>query len=173
MSLSKRRHSSIDWKNWKAEIKRLYGILCIDRDNWLPDNALWTTRCCRIKGSVKKGAPRDLYRSPLNLNFYAWAESRQLRYAILSDKYGLHLDTEILPTYDLHPSTLTAGDKFLLGQTIRDRAAKLGYPALIFYNSSPILSRPYFEILAASELTVFFLTRLPQCTPFCPPTQPA
>ncbi len=170
-TMTNRHSSSFDWSDWRTEITRRYRILLLEELSRLPDTPLWTTRCCKIKGFVKQGLPRDLYRSPLNQRFYAWTEAHRLRYAILSDKYGLHLDTEVLPVYDLHPSFLTTRDKYRLGRTIRKQATGLGYRTLVFYNSSPILSKPYFELLAASGLKVFFVTRLPPRTQLGPSHQ--
>jgi hypothetical protein len=87
-------------------------------------------------------------------------EEHSLRYGVLSDKYGLHLDDEKLPYYDVHPSKLNQRNKEELGRLIRDKAIAQGFTAFIFYNPSPLMSVPYFEMLYCSGLDLFYTTRL-------------
>jgi hypothetical protein len=125
-----------------------------------PDGALWVSRCAAAK-NVLRGTPRQLYGSPLLDCFFRFVDATHLGHAILSDRYGLHFSDEYLKWYDVHPSSLSAGDKHELGRVIRVKALKRGYTSIVFYNGSPVRSVPYFEMLAASRLSVWYTTRLP------------
>lgn len=151
-------------RDWKVEIKRAWGIDYLEDPRAAPERALWITRCSKTK-RLATGFPRDLYVSQLNLFFYGFVHAHRKRYGIVSDKYGLHLDIEKLPYYDIHPSELSEKQKELLGQKIRKKAQSADFQILIFYNNSPLMSKPYFEILSASGLEIFFVTRLPQANP--------
>jgi len=146
--------------NWKQEIKDYFGISYTDPQD-APGDALWVTRCSKTKlCQLGKSIPKYFYVSVQNLRFYASMESYGQHYGILSDKYGIHFDDEELEFYDIHPSELTAADKQKLGEIIRKKCLERGWTKLIFWNSSPIMSKPYFEILAASKLEIYYTTQL-------------
>lgn len=145
---------------WRAEIRDIWGIVVLESVKRVPQNALWTTRCSRTKNKRTWGRPKDFYVSTINQFFYKWAEEQGVRYGVLSDKYGLHLDDEELEYYDLHPSALTDSDKRRLGELIRRKALEAGFNSIAFYNPSPLMSVPYFEMLHYSELKVFYTTKL-------------
>jgi len=149
-------------KNWKKEIKEVWGIEFLADPEKAPSDVLWTTRCSKTK-NCDGGLPQDFYVSPLNRLFYAFAREHGKRYAVISDKYGLHFDCERLPYYDVHPSNLSEKQKKLLGKKIRGKALAQGFNTIIFYNNSPLRSAPYFEILSKTGLAVLFVTRLLQC----------
>jgi len=146
--------------NWKTEIQDRWGIQVLESIECAPQEALWTTRCSKTKRGVACGRPKDLYVSPVNKFFYRWTEAQGVRYGVLSDKYGLHLDEEELEYYDLHPSALTVSDKQRLGELIRQKASEAGFDSVVFYSPSPLMSVPYFEMLFYSELEIFHTTRL-------------
>lgn len=144
-----------------------YGIQYIDKfdDILFKDNLLWTSRCSKTKGKNQDIAtPKTFYISPLNLLFYRYMEKYSLRYGIISDMYGLHYDDEYLEFYDVHPSTLSQEDKKKLGNMIGKKMIERDYTKTIFYNTSPKLSIPYFEMLLyAKELyniDIYFITRI-------------
>jgi hypothetical protein len=145
---------------WRREIREEWSIETLEPTRPLLRAALWTTRCSKTKQDVVRGKPRDLYVSPINLLFYRWVEERGLRYGVLSDKYGLHLQEEELEYYDLHPSVLTVSDKRRLGETIKKKAVRVGFGTIVFYNPSPLMSVPYFEMLYYSGLDVYYTTVL-------------
>lgn len=148
-------------RDWRQNIKRRWGIKVLSPGKLIPACALWTTRCCKTKLSAT-GRPTDMYDSPLTRRFYAYVLTRNLPFAIISDKYGLHLHDEELASYDVHPSVLSSDDKGRLGKEIGRKALSRGFSVIVFYNNSPLLSVPYFEMLAASNLRVLFTTQLPQ-----------
>lgn len=88
-------------------------------------------------------------------------EELKLDYAILSDFYGLHFAEDWQASYDTHPSALDAQQKQALGREIGALARARGFNVIIFYNNSPVMSRPYFEMLSQSGLDICFATRLP------------
>jgi hypothetical protein len=98
----------------------------------------------------------------LTLGFFDFVRRAGLRFAVLSDLYGLHLDHEAFAPYDVHPSTLDIGQKKRLGAIVGTKARSEGFAAVVFYNSSPLRSVPYFEILSHSGLEVYYTTRLPE-----------
>jgi hypothetical protein len=146
--------------NWRWEIRERWGIEVLENADSLPEAVMWTTRCSKTKNGVDRGRPKDLYVSPINRYFYRWAEKEGVRYGVLSDKYGLHLDTEELDYYDVHPSGLDSDDKVALGRLIRQKLECMGIVCIVFYSPSPLMSIPYFEMLYHSELETIFTTRL-------------
>jgi hypothetical protein len=145
---------------WQDEIRRLWGIRHVTVESLAPHgHYLWTSRCARTK-EVPEGKPQDLYRSDLLEEFYDFVELNRLRYGIVSDRYGLHMDGEILGYYDVHPSTLSNSDKCNLGATVARKAVDAGCSSVVFFAHSPLMSRPYFEILSHSRLEVFYVTTL-------------
>jgi len=101
-----------------------------------------------------------MYESPYLTKFYRFVTSKELRYGIVSDKYGLHLDNEKLRFYDLHPSELSESRKCELGKIIGLKTRECGFDSLVFYNTSPIRSVPYFKMLANSGLHVYYTTKI-------------
>lgn len=146
-------------KPWQDEIRRRWGIRHVPVETIVLDRHLWTSRCARTK-RVPEGRPRDLYSSNLLDEFYGFAELKRLRYAIVSDRYGLHMDDEVLGYYDVHPSELSASDKRELGALVGRKAADAGYGSVVFFARSPLMSKPYFEILGNSKLDVLYVTTL-------------
>ena len=146
-------------KAWQQELYRVWGVKYVPIESLALDDHLWTSRCARTK-RVPQGKPRELYRSDLLEEFYRFVELNRLRYGIVSDRYGLHMDDEVLGYYDVHPSTLSMTDKCNLGATVGRKAVDAGYGSLVFFAHSPLMSRPYFEILGHSRLEVFYVTTL-------------
>ena len=153
--------SKLTGSNWREHLPNYWNIEIVDEFDFEPQSYLWTTRCSKTK-TISQGFPRDMYVSASNLFFYRFAERYGVRYGILSDKYGLHMDDESLGYYDIHPNLLSSADKSRLGREIGDKASIAGYKAIVFYNASPLMSRPYFEMLYHSGLRVSFTTRLPK-----------
>lgn len=146
-------------REWHRQLQERWGIRTLTQDDEAPSGALWVSRCAATK-RIECGTPRVLYQSPLLDFFVRRVESANVRYAIISDLYGLHFDDESLAWYDLHPSSLSAARKRWLGQVIREKALCRGYCTILFYNGSPVRSVPYFEMLGASRLEVWYTTRL-------------
>jgi hypothetical protein len=148
--------------DWRTEVLQLWGIATIDAETIPHDGqTLWTTRCCKIKSAIG-GRPRELYRSDLPARFLDRMARLGLKHAIISDLHGLHFPEVWKPTYDRSPSDLGPAERRSLGRRIGRQARQHGILRLCFYNNSPVMSRPYFEILSQSGLTVMYHTRLPE-----------
>lgn len=124
------------------------------------DGCLFVTRCSRCKAHIERGTPSELYRGTIPQYFFRAMNQLKLRYAVLSDKHGLHIDSETLAAYDLHPSALNDLQKMALARIIKAKALGLGSTRIIFYNNSPLQSVPYFQMLFYSGLETYFCTRL-------------
>lgn len=147
--------------DWRDEIMGRWGIRILSNyDALLINQALWVTRCSKTKNDIARGTPKQLYVSPVNKYFYQQMESHNLRYGVLSDKYGLHLDNEKLSYYDVHPRELDHEDKMQLGEFIRRKAESSGFFQIVYYSPSPLMSIPYFQMLELSGLDSFYTTRL-------------
>jgi hypothetical protein len=145
--------------SWRDEILQQWGVRHTSVELLDVHDHLWTSRCSRAK-NVPAGRPRDLYRSDLLEELYSFAQRRGVRYAIVSDLYGLHMDDEVLAYYDVHPSMLSQAEKRNLGVIVGRKAIAAGYRSLVFFAHSPLMSKPYFEILVGSKLEVLFVTTL-------------
>jgi hypothetical protein len=145
-------------KHWRHEIKMRFGIEMLSAP--YPAPALWCTRCCPVK-PIACGRPEQLYGAASLASFFSFVKGVH-RYGVLSDLYGLHLDSETLDAYNVHPSSLTDDRKRELGSIIGSKCRRAGLVAIIFYNSSPLMSLPYFEMLAASGIPALYTTRLPR-----------
>ncbi|MGN6547199.1 MAG: hypothetical protein ACTHK7_19255 [Aureliella sp.] len=154
----------LDGRAWREQLFDRWGIPTLDAFDASLAQALWTTRCSKTK-NVERGTPEELYGSSSNQYFYHFARRANVRFAIVSDKYGLHFDDESLAYYDIHPGQLGLDDKRRLGAIVREKAACRGYSQLVYYNASPLMSVPYFEILAESGLKIVYTTRLPSDWP--------
>jgi hypothetical protein len=147
--------------DWREEIWRRWGIATVDPEAVPRDRqTLWTTRCCRIKSEMG-GTPKDLYRSELPQRFLHRMARLGLRHAIVSDLYGLHFPDVRMAAYDTAPGDLDPAERRMLGEQIGEQARGRALACLCFYNNSPLMSRPYFEILSHSGLPVMYHTRLP------------
>ncbi|MCK6462966.1 MAG: hypothetical protein L6Q29_04085 [Candidatus Pacebacteria bacterium] len=149
---------------WVEQIKEKYDIRYIPSEEDIfklinSNHILWTTRCCETK-LCETGLPIEMYDSYITRFFFRFVTERKLPFAILSDKYGLHFYDERLSYYNTHPSSLSSNEKINLGTKISQKAKNREFDTIIFYNNSPLLSKPYFEMLCNSGLEVLFTTRL-------------
>ena len=156
----------VDWENWEQEILDHWRIKRVhtqgDVEAIQSMGGMVCTRCSKTKPvGREKAVPEEFYVSTLNKKFYQWCKVGKYRYAIVSDEYGLHFDDEELPFYDTHPSKLTEENFQELASHIREKAKKRHVNSLIFWNTSPIMSKPYFYMLFLSGLPLYYLTTLP------------
>jgi hypothetical protein len=96
-----------------------------------------------------------------NLRFYKRCEELKIPYGVLSDKYGLHLHDEELSFYDIHPDTLSKQDFRKLGSKIYFKMESLGCDSFLFFNPSPVPSRPYFRMMITTGFKIYYTTKLP------------
>lgn len=147
-------------KFWKDVIIHDYGFKYITQFDQIPSDVIWTTSCSKTKSSKKKGIPKDFYQGRYNHLFYKYIEKYDLKYGIISDKYGIHMYDENLDFYDIHPKELTNKDKKKLGLKIRKKINEYGYEKLVFYYPSPLLSHPYFEMLWYSKIPTYYISKI-------------
>lgn len=150
-------------KNWKKTLEEDYNFKIINNYKEFPSkkDTLFCNRCCAKKSEKEKAKPKDLYISNLNYKFYFNMENYKLNYGTLSDKYGLVLENEKIKNYELHPENLNKDKKKILGREIYKKFNSLDKKYLIFYNTSPLMSLPYLEMLVYSKLdNLFFFTNL-------------
>lgn len=148
-------------KNWKHEIKQLFNVDYVENyKSILGSDVIFATRCSKIKSDKQSCLPKDYYMGEQNIRFFDECESNDISYAILSDYYGIVFYDEIINSYDLHPKDLTIENKKELGKTIATKCRERGYTTIIFYNTSPFMSLPYFEMLSYSGLKVYYVTKL-------------
>lgn len=147
-------------KAWKRILTQKYKFKYIDDLNKIPSNALWTTSCSKTKSNKKKGLPSEFYISKYNKLFYKYVKSLNLDYGIISDKYGIHMHDEIRSNYDIHPTELSVKDKYQLGKKIKTKLGSRDYDKIVFYYPSPLLSKPYFQILWYSGLPVYYISKI-------------
>lgn len=151
-------------KYWKEDLTNNFKITHIDTSTelseLLKEPILWTSRCSKTKTDTDRALPRDFYVGPLNLLFYEYMEKFKYKYGIISDFYGMIYYDEYVDNYDVHPSALNDEQKVQLGQVIANRAKERGYNKVIFFNTSPVMSRPYFEMLHYSGLDVYYISNI-------------
>lgn len=150
-------------QNWREEIAR-YGIVTLDTAEQIKEamgkySLLVCSRCSKTK-TKKTGIPKEFYVSKPNLQFYRWCEVHHLRYGILSDQYGVHMEDEVKEYYDIHPSTLSESQFRELAAKIRKRTLEQGCHGFLYFNSSPIMSSPYFYMMQLTGLKIFYITKL-------------
>lgn len=148
-----------DWKSYLSEL----GIKHIadSKTFWEiynSSNAIICSRCSKTKTGKDKATPKEFYVSAINLRFYKAMEENNLYYAILSDKYGIHFCDEKLDYYDVHPSQLTSEHKINLGKIIEKKCAEKNIDTIIFQNESPLMSRPYFEMMLNTNLKLYYVS---------------
>jgi len=147
-------------KKWKNSLKKDYKFKYIQNPKKIPKKALWTTSCSKTKLTGNKGYPTDFYIGRYNLLFYRYMAKYDLKFGVISDKYGMHMFDESLKYYDIHPSMLTPEDKAKLGKKIRKKIKKYGFKEIVFYYPSPLQSKPYFDILWLSRLPVHYISKI-------------
>lgn len=169
------KRSNDEWsKNWAQILEDDYGIdyIAPEKLKQVVAQALqpvcYTTFCSKTKGHKNdEDVPKNFYVSERNLRFYKWAESENVRYGILSDAYGLHMDDEPMPYYDIHPSELNEEVFLQLGQMIVDKMKERGFETIVFINGGPLMCRPYFKMLHVASkagIEVIYSTKFPPTT---------
>lgn len=120
---------------------------------------LLTTCCSTTKGIAKTNREllaSEMYLGKPQVEFYEFCDRNNLRYGILSDLYGLHMDTERFPLYDIGPQQLPDTVLWRRGEMIRDVCDRLGYKGIIFQLCSPVRARTYLVMALASRLPVVY-----------------
>lgn len=148
-------------KDWKECLKKSRITFIEDKESFEKiydkTNTIICSRCSKTKTGKNKATPKEFYVSSVNLKFYKAMEDNSLYYAILSDKYGIHFCDEELDYYDVHPSQLTNAHKIALGKIIEKKCRDRGIEKIIFQYESPIMSKPYFEMMMNTNLELYYV----------------
>ena len=152
--------SKEDIKNWAESIERYYGIPYVTNLVNYSKSTLFTTGCSAKKSGKERGIPKEMYQGNKNLAFYNTLERNKLDYGILSDFLGIVFKDEVFDDYNVHPSDINDQIKKQLGDIVANKVTQRGYDQIYFYNTSPLQSRPYFEILQYSGIKSYFITQL-------------
>jgi len=103
---------------------------------------LFLTYCSGKKYPVEEGIPKQLYDSPRIRAFIRKCELAGVRYGIVSAKYGLVFDNEVVKTYDV---TLKEANIPLLKWIILKKLKP--FKEVIFYAPNPIRAKGYIKLL--------------------------
>lgn len=159
--LSTIKWSKADQKDWVNTIKRYYNIdYLTSLSPFSGKKILFSTGCSAKKSGKERGTPSEMYWGMKNLNFYKMMDRFGLDYGICSDFLGIVFKDEVFDNYDVHPSDINDQIKRDLGKTISEKVTKRGYNTVLFFNGSPLQSRPYFEMLHYSDLKIYYFTKL-------------
>ena len=159
--LSNVKWTKEDQKNWTKAIKNYYDIeYLISLTPVAKQKILFTTGCSAKKSGKNQGTPSEMYWGQKNLNFYKMMDRFNLDYGVCSDHLGIVFRDEIFDNYDVHPSDINDKIKRNLGEIISKKVLARGYKTILFFNGSPLQSRPYFEMLYYSQLKNYYFTKL-------------
>ena len=156
----------INGKTLKENLEN-YGIVYVNNPDIIGDlvykkDVIVCSRCSKTKGEIgDKTIPRNFYISKQNIQFYEWCEKYDIYYAILSDNYGLYLCDEEKEFYDVHPSSLTNEQFVKLAEIIKEKMEDNKWKTFLFWNSSPIMSTPYFYMMKLTGFDIYYITSLP------------
>lgn len=153
-------------KTWKQDIQSV-GITYIPTGqvfDFLSNHSdvIICSRCSKTKSDKLEAIPKEFYINQQNLRFYRWCETFNFPYMILSDLHGALFFDDKVKAYDKHPSTLSDADFKQLAIKISKKMKERRYAGFLFYNTSPIMSVPYFYMLLLTEMPVYFCTKLPK-----------
>lgn len=148
-------------KNWKKTIKEFYDIEHVETlSDYNIKDSIFLSRCSSKKSGRSRGTPAQMYWGSVNRKFYSMMEQFNLFYGICSDKLGVVFSDEEFDNYDVHPADITDQDKRNLGKIIAKKLKEKGFTGAFFFNTSPLLSRPYFEMLYYSQIPIKYFSDL-------------
>jgi len=159
--LSKAKWTDSDKRNWKETIKSFYNIEHVTSiQKYNPSDTIFLTRCSSAKSGKVRGTPSQMYWGAINKKFYRMLDKFELYYGVCSDFLGVVFKDEEFDNYDVHPADITDEDKRKLGEIISTKIKEKGFKNAYFFNTSPLLSRPYFEMLYYSQIPVKYFSDL-------------
>lgn len=125
-------------------------------------SVLWMTHCSASKTSFPQRVPVHCrYNSGYIFSFIRFAREENVRFAILSDKFGCCFDGMYLPPYNVSPLELSTARRRELGRLVYTQCNTEGFTQVCFTALSVLTARPYLEILHYSGLSVFFTGNIP------------
>jgi len=110
---------------------------------------LYLTFCSDKKFPLKKAIPKNLYDSRRIVSFITRCETVRARYALLSGKYGVVFDDEVVVTYNQFLGNVSPNEYKMLVEITRK---KLRGFALFFYEPNPHRAKSYHRLLVDAKL---------------------
>lgn len=110
---------------------------------------LYLTYCSEKKFPQKKAIPKYLYDSRRIASFIRRCEAVHARYALLSGKYGVVFDDEVVESYNQFLGKVSPDEYKTLVETTRK---KLRGSTLFFYEPNPHRAKSYHRLLVDARL---------------------
>ncbi|HMB65390.1 MAG TPA: hypothetical protein VKO42_00820 [Patescibacteria group bacterium] len=123
---------------------------CFPKETWeinLTDlrNGIVVSPCSKEKSFCSSGIPKELYKGKTLLRLFSYAKETEIRYGVLSDKYGLVLDDEVVENYDTPPS---GKDSKKLITLINKKIERIRPFTLFIYSPRPMQTWHWVRLLA-------------------------
>ena len=149
---------------YKEEILNRFNVKWIESKIPYDNTCLLVTRCSGTKTNKvqDKYYPKELYQGLVPQLFFKKMDVEKLRYGVLSDLHGIVWDDEQIANYDMPPQAVTDEGFVKLGEIIHNKVLEK-YPLvkkIFFYNTSVIMSYPYFKMLKASQYDCYYFSNL-------------
>jgi len=110
---------------------------------------LYLTYCSEKKFPVKRAIPKNLYDSRRIASFIKRCEAAQARYALLSGKYGVVFDNDVIETYNQFLGDASPEEYKTLVEATRKRLRDY---TLFFYEPNPHRAKSYHRLLVDAKL---------------------
>lgn len=126
----------------------------------IPHGVLPVANCSKIKGNNENrmAIPRIFYQGKDAQRFMRFCEYFNIRYAILSDEYGLHFQDEQKPFYDRAPASVIDREK--LAKIIKQLLIFHDYYGIIYYCPTPSRAWTYLDILLRCNISIKYVRQL-------------
>lgn len=149
---------------YKNEILTKFNVKWLECKIPYNETCLLVTRCSGTKTNKMQDLyyPKELYQGLVPQLFFKKMDIEKLRYGVLSDLYGIVWDDERIANYDMPPQNVNDDGFIELGHIIHKKISER-YPSIqkiFFYNTSVIMSYPYFKMLKASEYDCYYFSNL-------------
>lgn len=154
-----------DKNYYKNEILNRFNIEWLEsKIPYNSNTSLLVTRCSGTKNPKVQDIyyPKELYYGLVPQLFFKKMDIEKLRYGVLSDLHGIVWDDEQIKNYDMPPQEVDDEGFKKLGEVIHNKV-KERYPnitQIFFYNTSVIMSYPYFKMLNACGYKSYYFSNL-------------
>ncbi|MHA1869038.1 MAG: DUF6884 domain-containing protein [Candidatus Heimdallarchaeaceae archaeon] len=128
-------------------------------------NIIYVTYCSGKKYDIKYGKPKELYNSRRIQTFIKVCELMKQRYGILSGKYGLVFDNEIIKNYDVYIGDLNNEKLLELANITEKKLKEKKIGKVIFYEPNPQRSKKYRKILEYGNITFETIKKVKEIKP--------
>jgi len=122
--------------------------------------SLVVTPCSKIKSSRPAGTPDQLYKGKTIQKLFTWGKVAGIQCGVLSDKYGLVLDWEVVKNYDTPPSAITERENERLVKIIQTKIPQ--NHALVIYSPRPMQTWHWVKRIIKVEGPKLYIRTLPK-----------